>query len=221
MWIRPRRSRGMGALRRGGRAGLQGAGPPSPVDVGRDQQRHGRGLAFVAVVLDEFSRRVIGWALGAQLTATLVQAALQQSLAARLRQRIGCTTRIGAVPMRATDTGLAWRRRACRAACAGTATATTMRWSSASCGPARWSARTTGGRGSSRRPRATWPGASRCFPTGCAGTRRWGTSVRWGTKCRKWLNSLSTQVGDLKPGRQPGRAAGGWRPAPSRRPGGP
>ena len=41
------------------------------------------GWAFLAVVLDAFSRRVIGWALGAHLTADLVQAALQQALAAR------------------------------------------------------------------------------------------------------------------------------------------
>jgi len=41
------------------------------------------GWAFLAVVLDAFSRRVIGWALGARLTADLVQAALQQALAAR------------------------------------------------------------------------------------------------------------------------------------------
>jgi len=41
------------------------------------------GWAFLAVVLDAFSRRVIGWALGAHLTTDLVQAALQQALAAR------------------------------------------------------------------------------------------------------------------------------------------
>ena len=41
------------------------------------------GWAFLAVVLDAFSRRVIGWALGAHLTADLVQAALQQALAVR------------------------------------------------------------------------------------------------------------------------------------------
>lgn len=41
------------------------------------------GWAFLAVVLDAFSRRVIGWALGRHLTTELVQAALQQALAAR------------------------------------------------------------------------------------------------------------------------------------------
>lgn len=41
------------------------------------------GWAFLAVVLDAFSRRVVGWALSRQLTTTLVQAALQQALAAR------------------------------------------------------------------------------------------------------------------------------------------
>ncbi len=41
------------------------------------------GWAFLAVVLDAFSRRVVGWALGPQLTADLVQAALHQALLAR------------------------------------------------------------------------------------------------------------------------------------------
>lgn len=41
------------------------------------------GWAFLAVVLDAFARRVVGWALGPQLTADLVQAALQQALMGR------------------------------------------------------------------------------------------------------------------------------------------
>ncbi len=41
------------------------------------------GWAFLAVVLDAFSRRVVGWALGRHLTTELVQAALQQALVTR------------------------------------------------------------------------------------------------------------------------------------------
>ena len=41
------------------------------------------GWCYLAVVLDAYSRRVIGWALESQITATLTLAALDQALAAR------------------------------------------------------------------------------------------------------------------------------------------
>ncbi len=41
------------------------------------------GWALLAVVLDAFSRRVVGWAPSRHLTTELVQAALQQALATR------------------------------------------------------------------------------------------------------------------------------------------
>src|SRR5262249_58823893 len=40
-------------------------------------------FAFLAVVLDAFSRRVVGWALDSHLRAALAVAALQMALAAR------------------------------------------------------------------------------------------------------------------------------------------
>ena len=43
-------------------------------------------FAFLAVVLDAFSRRVVGWALEVHLRAALVMAALQMALAARRPQ---------------------------------------------------------------------------------------------------------------------------------------
>lgn len=43
----------------------------------------GAGWSFLAVVLDAFSRRVVGWAVGRQLTAALPLAALAQAVRTR------------------------------------------------------------------------------------------------------------------------------------------
>jgi putative transposase len=43
-------------------------------------------FAFLAVVLDAFSRRVVGWALKGHLRASLATAALEMALVVRLKQ---------------------------------------------------------------------------------------------------------------------------------------
>jgi len=74
------------------------------------------GWAFPAVVLDAFSRRVVGWALGAQLTAGLVQAALQQALVGRTPNTDAVHHSDRGSPTQVTATGRCWPRRDCSAA---------------------------------------------------------------------------------------------------------
>ena len=55
-------------------------------------------LTYLAVVLDLYSRRVIGWAMGHHLTVDLAERALTLALSHRPPPRTGsCTTRIAAV----------------------------------------------------------------------------------------------------------------------------
>ena len=55
-------------------------------------------LTYLAVVLDLYSRRVIGWAMGHHLTVDMAERALTIALSHRPPPRTGsCTTRIAAV----------------------------------------------------------------------------------------------------------------------------
>ena len=55
------------------------------------------GWLYLAAVLDLYSRAVIGWAMGTQLTGDLTQQALMMAIHHRAPPRRGCgTTRVGA-----------------------------------------------------------------------------------------------------------------------------
>lgn len=51
--------------------------------------RTDEGWLYLAVFLDLFSRRVIGWAMGSSLDASLAQSALAMALPARRPKRVG------------------------------------------------------------------------------------------------------------------------------------
>jgi transposase InsO family protein len=66
-------------------------------------------FAYLAIVLDAFSRRVVGWALATHLQASLATAALDMALAAR-RPAASSIIPIGASSTRAAITRRCWRR---------------------------------------------------------------------------------------------------------------
>jgi transposase InsO family protein len=66
-------------------------------------------FAFLAIVLDAFSRRVVGWALEPHLQASLATAALDMALTARRPARGSLITPIGACNMPATTTPPCWK----------------------------------------------------------------------------------------------------------------
>jgi putative transposase len=59
--------------------GVHGRGPQSGLDGRRDLHP----WCYLAVVIDAFSRRVVGWAVDTQLTAALPRRALERAIAAR------------------------------------------------------------------------------------------------------------------------------------------
>ena len=65
------------------------------------------GWLYLAVLLDLYSRPVIGWAMGQRLTVELAEQALTMALANRTPRPGSCTIRIAAVsmPPRATSEG--------------------------------------------------------------------------------------------------------------------
>ena len=67
-------------------------------------------FVYLAVVLDAYSRRVMGWALDRTMTGSLTVKALERALALRRPRRAGFTTRIKARSMRAWSTWTCWRR---------------------------------------------------------------------------------------------------------------
>ena len=63
---------------------------------------------YLAVILDAFSRRVIGWQLGESLEAKLAVAALEQALRERQLEAGWCITPIAACSTAAES--MSWRR---------------------------------------------------------------------------------------------------------------
>jgi putative transposase len=57
------------------------------------------GWLYLAVILDRYSRRVIGWALGHRLTEALAEQALMMALANRPQRPGSCTIRFAAASM--------------------------------------------------------------------------------------------------------------------------
>ena len=73
--------------------------------------RLGREFVYLAVVLDVFSRRVVGWSLGRSLQVALPLAALNQAIAERQPGRGLVHHSIAAHSMPATITCSAWKKR--------------------------------------------------------------------------------------------------------------
>jgi len=71
-----------------------------------------RDVFYLAVILDAFSRRVIGWQMDSTLGAQLAVAALQKALAQRTIIRIWCTILIAVPSMRPTSTPIFSKNRA-------------------------------------------------------------------------------------------------------------
>jgi transposase InsO family protein len=61
-------------------------------------------FVYLAVVIDVFSRKVIGWALGRSLQTQLPICALERAIASRKPPQESCTTRIRACNMHAAST---------------------------------------------------------------------------------------------------------------------
>jgi putative transposase len=57
------------------------------------------GWLFLAVVLDLFSRKVVGWAMSEQMNTALVETALHMALQGRHPQKLFCT-----IPIKAANT---------------------------------------------------------------------------------------------------------------------
>ena len=71
------------------------------------------GWLYVAVLLDLYSRKVVGWAMSRHIDAALVQEALQMAVGRRQPAQGSSTIRIGGVNMRVRRTNGSWRTRVC------------------------------------------------------------------------------------------------------------
>jgi transposase InsO family protein len=88
---------------------------------------------YLAIVLDVWSRRIVGWAIGERMTADLVLAALNMGIAQRRPTHVIHHSDQGrSTPALRLD--FAARRSACAARWEASATPTTMRWQRASLG---------------------------------------------------------------------------------------
>ena len=83
-------------------------------------------FVYLAVILDAFSRRVIGWALDRTLEASLTLEALRMALASGDRGRDWCITPIAACSTPAANTRICSRTTASASACRGKAIPGTM-----------------------------------------------------------------------------------------------
>jgi putative transposase len=91
------------------------------------------GFVFLAVVLDVWSRRIVGWAIGEQMTAELVLAALNMALQQRRPEGVIHHSDQGSTPASPSANGA--RRWACDRRWAPSAMPTTTRWPRASSPP--------------------------------------------------------------------------------------
>src|SRR5205823_2528563 len=67
------------------------------------------GWLYLAVILDLFSRRVVGWSLSVRLERGIALDALKMALEDRHPPRVCCTTRIAAASTPATIISSCWR----------------------------------------------------------------------------------------------------------------
>ena len=111
------------------------------------------GFLFLAVVLDVFTRQVVGWSMAANQNTELVTRALQMAVRRRRPGGVVSITPTRAVNTRATTSPRPARQRTSRARWDRSATASTTPWPRASSPP--WSASCSTA-ASSRT--ATWPG---------------------------------------------------------------
>jgi transposase InsO family protein len=68
------------------------------------------GWLYVALVLDAFSRKLVGWALSDSLGHELTVEALQMALGWRIRRQAWCITRTAGCSTRRTTTAGCWPR---------------------------------------------------------------------------------------------------------------
>ena len=74
------------------------------------------GWLYLAVILDLFSRRVVGWSLSERLERGIALDALKMALRNANRRRVCCITRIVAASTPATTISSCWRYTASKAA---------------------------------------------------------------------------------------------------------
>ena len=89
------------------------------------------GFIYLAVVFDVWRRRIVGWAIGEQMTAELVLSALNMALQQR-KPKVSSTTATRAASTPASHSESAARRWACGPRWARSAMPTTTRWPRAS-----------------------------------------------------------------------------------------
>jgi putative transposase len=123
------------------------------------------GFLYLAVVLDVWSRRVVGWAIGEQMTADLVLSALNMAIAQRRPNNVIHHSDQGSSTP-ALRSATAAGRWACAHRWEPSATPTTTPWPKASL--LAWSANSSTGAASAVRPTHAW----RCLAGSKAGTTR-------------------------------------------------
>lgn len=135
------------------------------------------GFLYLAVVLDAFSRKVVGWAMGEEMTANLVLAALNMALHTRNPESVihHWTREVSTRAWRSANGVARW---ACGPPWEPWATPTTTRWPRAS--SPRWSASCSIGAAGGPKPRRE----RRCSRGSKVGTTRGGCTPRWGTAHR-------------------------------------
>ncbi len=143
------------------------------------------GFLYLAIVLDVFSRRIIGWAMAAHQRTELVIEALEMAIAQRRPEAVIIATRVASTrrwPSALAAANRAWR---CRWARWGIVSITL--WRRASSPPS--SASCSTGRHCRRTPRRGRP----CSSSSKAGTTRCAAILRWGT-CRRWSSNVAMRL---------------------------
>ena len=141
------------------------------------------GFLYLAIVLDVFSRRVVGWAMAAHLRTELVVEALEMAVAQRRPEAVihhsdqGCQYTSLAFGARCRESGVALSMGSVGDCFDNAMAESFSRRSSASCWPARACPRTP------RRGR-------RFLISSRAGTTRGAAIRRWAT-CRRWSSNVS------------------------------
>ncbi len=144
------------------------------------------GFLYLAIVLDVFSRRVVGWAMAAHLRTTLVLEALEMAVVRNAGRSRSSITRTKAASTRRWPSAPGAGSGALRRRWARWAIASTTRWPRAS--SPRWSASCSTARRWRRTPRRGRP----CSSSLKGGTTPAGAIPRWAT-CRRWSSNVSVR----------------------------